>query len=48
MGIGIYYRSERPTLDGRVRAMQDASPASSVEELIDGFSVAPREPAAAR
>ena len=25
MGIGIYYRSERPTLDGRVRAMQEAS-----------------------
>ena len=44
MGIGIYYRSERPTLDGRVRAMQDASPAGSVEELIDGFSIVPREP----
>jgi hypothetical protein len=28
--------------------MQDAAPAGSVEELIDGFSIVPREPAAAR
>jgi 2-oxoglutarate ferredoxin oxidoreductase subunit beta len=48
MGIGIFYRSERPTLDGRVRAMQDAAPAGSLEELIDGFAVAPRAAAAAR
>jgi hypothetical protein len=48
MGIGIYYRCERPTLDGRVRAMQDASPEGSVEDLIEGFAVVPREPAAAR
>ena len=48
MGIGIYYRAERPTLDGRVRAMQEASPEGSLEDLIDGFAIEPREPAAAR
>jgi 2-oxoglutarate ferredoxin oxidoreductase subunit beta len=48
MGIGIYYRAERPTLDGRVRAMQEASPQASVEDLIDGFAIVPREAAATR
>ena len=42
MGIGIFYRSERPTLDGRVRAMQDARRPGSVEELIDGFAIVRR------
>ena len=41
MGIGIFYRRERPTLDGRVRAMQDARTEGSVDELLDGFAVAP-------
>jgi 2-oxoglutarate/2-oxoacid ferredoxin oxidoreductase subunit beta len=45
MGIGIFYRHERPTLDGRVRAMQDAAPAGSVEELVETFAVRPTEPA---
>ncbi len=45
MGIGIYYRWERPTLDGRVRAMQDAAPEGSVAELVDGFALRPAEPA---
>ena len=40
MGIGIYYRRERPTLDGRIRAMQDAAEPGSVDELLDGFAVA--------
>ena len=40
MGIGIYYRRERPTLDGRIRAMQDASEPGSLDELLDGFAVA--------
>jgi len=31
-----------------VRAMQDAAPAGSLEELIDGFAVASRAAAAAR
>ena len=48
MGIGIYYRSRRPTLDGRVRAMQEASPEGSLEDLIDGFAIEPREAAATR
>src|SRR4029453_16463259 len=39
-GIGIFYRRERATLDGRVRAMQDAAVPGSVEELLDGFAVA--------
>ena len=45
MGIGIYYRAERPTLDGRVREMQDAAPAGSVAELVEAFAVRPAEPA---
>jgi hypothetical protein len=48
MGIGIFYRHERATLDGRVRAMQDAAPDGSVDELLDGFALRPSEPAAAR
>ena len=48
MGIGIFYRNERATLDGRVRAMQDAAPAGSVDELLDGFALRPSEPATAR
>ena len=47
MAIGIFYRHERPTLDGRVRAMQEAAPPGSVDELLDGFAVRPPEPAAA-
>ena len=45
MGIGIYYRKERPTLDGRVRAMQDAATEGSVTELLEGFAVRPAEAA---
>jgi 2-oxoglutarate ferredoxin oxidoreductase subunit beta len=40
MGIGIYYRRERATLDGRMRAMQEAAEPGSVDELLDGFAVA--------
>ena len=45
MGIGIFYRHERPTLDGRVRAMQDAATEGSVGELLEAFAVRPAEPA---
>ena len=45
MGIGIYYRHERPTLDGRVREMQERAPEGSVDELIETFAVRPAEPA---
>jgi 2-oxoglutarate ferredoxin oxidoreductase subunit beta len=40
MGIGIYYRRVRATLDGRLRAMQEAAEPGSVDELLDGFAVA--------
>jgi len=46
MGIGIYYRRERATLDGRIRAMQDAAEGGSVDELLDGFAVAEKAAAA--
>jgi hypothetical protein len=45
MGIGIYYRQARPTLDGRVREMQERAPAGSVDELMETFAVRPSEPA---
>src|SRR4029453_8356668 len=41
MGIGIFSRPERPTLDGRGRRMQDAAPAGSVDELVETFAVRP-------
>ena len=34
--------------NGRVRAMQEASPEGSLEDLIDGFAIEPREAAATR
>jgi hypothetical protein len=39
MAIGVFYRRERPTLDARVRAMQQRGEPGSVEELLDGFAV---------
>jgi 2-oxoglutarate ferredoxin oxidoreductase subunit beta len=46
MTIGVFYRHERPTLDGRVRAMQENAVSGSVEELIDGFAVVEKAAAA--
>jgi 2-oxoglutarate ferredoxin oxidoreductase subunit beta len=48
MAIGVFYRQERPTLDGRVRAMQEAATPGSVEELLDGFAVVEKAVAGTR
>jgi 2-oxoglutarate ferredoxin oxidoreductase subunit beta len=42
MSLGVFYRHDRPTLDGLVRAMQQAAEPATVEELVDGFAVEPK------
>lgn len=37
--IGIFYKSSKPTLDGQVAAMLDAAKETSVEHLLDTFSI---------
>ena len=39
MSIGILYRNPRPTLDQRVRAMQEQADAGDVNEFLDAFAV---------
>jgi 2-oxoglutarate/2-oxoacid ferredoxin oxidoreductase subunit beta len=42
MTLGIFYRHDRPSLDRLVREMQEAAEPVTVDELVDGFVVAPR------
>lgn len=37
--LGIFYRSEKPTIDDQVRAMQEAAEPATVDELLDGFAI---------
>ena len=47
MTLGVFYRHDRPSMDALVRAMQDASDPVTLDELVDGFAIAPREPTTA-
>lgn len=42
MTLGVLYRSQKPTLDGQVKAMQDAAEPVTVEALIDSFAIGQR------
>ncbi len=37
--LGIFYKTEKPTFDGQIKAMQEAAKKTTVEKLIDGFAV---------
>jgi 2-oxoglutarate ferredoxin oxidoreductase subunit beta len=48
MSIGVFYKHERPTLDGVFRAMQEAAEPGSLDELVDAFAVDPSRAAVTR
>ena len=37
--LGVFYKIKKPTLDGQVKAMQEAAKKTTVESLIDSFAI---------
>lgn len=39
MLLGVFYKTDKPTLDGQVRAMQEAAKETTLDHLVDAFAV---------